>query len=288
MSGPTNHSSAIQQLTQQLRRYERTLQPTADGNGVLSTGIAALDGLLPDGGISRGMLLEWLSEKTGGGAGTLAFTVAAQLMRADGTCVVIDPTASFYPPAIGKLGDDLQRMIVVHPANGGDALWALEQSLRCRGVAVVVCRLGQAFERQLHNHAYRRLQLAAETGGAIGLLLRPARYRVHPTWADVRLLVEPLCRMGEEDRGAKQPIADRGFRISDFSQSGVSETPQSELRNPKSHLPSGRRLQVELIHCRGRNCGGIVKLEIDDETGDVRLASELAATTNPARRAAGA
>jgi hypothetical protein len=249
MSGPTNHSSAIQQLTQQLRRYERTLQPTADGNRVLSTGIAALDGLLPDGGISRGMLLEWLSEKTGGGAGTLAFTVAAQLMRADGACVVIDPTASFYPPAIGKLGDHLQRIIVVHPANGGDALWALEQSLRCRGVAVVVCRLGQAFERQLHNHAYRRLQLAAETGGAIGLLLRPARYRVHPTWADVRLLVEPL---------------------------------------PTANSSTGRQLQVELIHCRGRNCGGIVKLEIDDETGDVRLASELAAATNPARRAAGA
>jgi hypothetical protein len=291
MSGPKNQSLAIEQ---QLRRYERTLQPTAGENGVFSTGIAALDALLPDGGISRGTLMEWLSEKAGGGAGTLAFTVAAQLMRADGACVVIDPAGTFYPPAIGKLADDFQRMIVVHPANGRDALWALEQSLCCRGVAVVVCRLGHAFERELHHHAYRRLQLAAETGGAIGLLLRPARYRVHPTWADVRLLVEPLCRVGEEERGGKRLIADREFRISDFLQSEISENPQSGhprqwgIRNPKSPLPTGRRLQVELLHCRGRSCGGIVKLEIDDETGDVRLASGLAAATNTTRRAAGA
>ena len=282
MSGPKNHSLAIEKLAQQLRRYERTLQPIVDENRLLSTGIDALDALLPDGGISRGTLMEWLSEKAGGGAGTLAFTVAAQLMRADGACVVIDPAATFYPLAIGKLADELQRMIVVHPANGSDALWALEQSLRCRGVAAVVCRLGHAFERQLHHHAYRRLQLAAETGGAIGLLLRPARYRVHPTWADVRLLIEPLC-------GAREvPIEDFGFRISDFSQSMTPENPQSAIRNRESPFPTGRQLQVELIHCRGRHCGGIVKLEIDDETGDVRLASGLAAATNPAQRAAGA
>ena len=206
MSGPKNQSLAIQQLTRQLRRYERTLQPTADENRVLSTGIAALDALLPDGGISRGTLMEWLSEKAGGGAGTLAFTVAAQLMGTEGACVVIDPAATFYPPAIGRLANDLQRMIVVHPANGSDALWALEQSLRCRGVVAVVCRLGHAFERQLHNHAYRRLQLAAETGGAVGLLLRPARYRVHPTWADVRLLVEPLPSENSSTGSFKPPL----------------------------------------------------------------------------------
>jgi len=38
----------------------------------------------------------------------------------------------------------------------------------------------------------RRLQLAAEQGGGLGLLIRPEAVRHQPSWADVRLLVEPL------------------------------------------------------------------------------------------------
>src|SRR6185295_7649767 len=39
---------------------------------------------------------------------------------------------------------------------------------------------------------FRRLQLAAECGNTLGLLVRPARLQREPTWADVRWLVEPL------------------------------------------------------------------------------------------------
>jgi hypothetical protein len=33
--------------------------------------------------------------------------------------------------------------------------------------------------------------LAAECGGTLGLLLRPAKVRGQPTWADVRWMIEP-------------------------------------------------------------------------------------------------
>ena len=271
MTHPTDNSSTIQQLARQLRRYERRLQPVAGEEQLLSTGIAPLDDLLPDNGIARGSLMEWLSDTEGGGAGTLVFRVAAQLLQAEGACVVIDPAAAFYPPGAGRLTDSLQQLIVVHPTNAADALWALEQSLRCRGVAVVICRLGHAFESQLHTHAYRRLQLAAETSGAIGLLLRPARYRTHPSWADVRLLVEPL------------PGESREWKMANPA------SPPSIIHSLPSilhPLPApDRQLQLTLLHCRGRTCGGFVKLEIDDETGDVRLAAELAAAANQAQPA---
>jgi hypothetical protein len=104
-------------------------------------------------------------------------------------------------------------------------------------VAVVIGWLGR-----LPNQTYRRLQLAAESGGAMGFLLRPAAFRSGPSWADIRFQVESL---------------------------------------PAKQIDAGRLLTIELVHCRGRaGEDNIVKLDIDDETGDVRLVPQLAAATD--------
>jgi len=95
------------------------------------------------------------------------------------------------------------------------------------------------------QHVFRRLQLAAETGNGLGFLMRPASARRQAAWADVRLLVRP-----------------RGER--------------------SIH---GRSVSVELLKQRGGFAAGMVELEICHETGDVRLAAELAAAT-PQDRAA--
>ena len=251
MSVSTNRRQTIQCLALQLRQLEQAGGRTEIGNTLLSTGVGPLDRLLPDGGVPPGTLIEWLSQGEGSGAGTIACTVAVHAMQTNGVCVVIDRHRSFFPPAAWPLASNLDRTVVVHPANDRDTLWALEQSLRCSGVAVVLCRLDR-----LHDHAYRRLQLAAEAGGGVGLLLRPDKYRSQPSWADIRLLVETLpC----ESRFGQKPSSG----TDDFS--------------------TGRLLRITLIHCRGRAGGDAVELEIDDETGDVRLAPQLAAATDSIR-----
>ncbi|GIW78742.1 MAG: hypothetical protein KatS3mg105_0549 [Gemmatales bacterium] len=232
-----NRQQTIQDLAQKLRALERTFKQ-ASGDQLLSTGIEAFDALLPAKGIPRGTLLEWLAAGPGSGAGTLACSVASRILcQLDGACVVVDPAQSFYPPAAGRLADDLERMIVIHPSNERDTWWALEQALRCPAVAVVL-----GWPDRLLDHAYRRLQLAVETGGGIGLLLRSEEYRWQPSWADIRLRIEPL-----------------------------------------PSLSQSRRLRVEVVQCRGRFSQQTVELEINDETGDVHLASALAPATAPSR-----
>ena len=162
--------------------------PSAELPEVVSSGIPALDDLLPEQGLRRGALVEWFAEGEGAGAGTLALLAARQAMQSRGALVVVDLRGEFYAPAAAGYGLDLAQTIILRPDGAADAMWACEQSLRCRGVAAVLYPLDQ-----IHDRAFRRLQLAAERGGSLGLLLRPAARLREPSWASVRLLVQPIA-----------------------------------------------------------------------------------------------
>ena len=139
----------------------------------ISTGSPALDCLLPGGGLRRGTLVEYLTSTTGSGAGTLALAAAREACREGRALVVLDCTTSyFYPPAAAAWGIDLAKLLVLRPVNEADALWALDQALRCPGVGAVWTEWDWIDMRD-----FRRLQLAAECGGTLGLLVRSARYR---------------------------------------------------------------------------------------------------------------
>lgn len=219
-----------QQLLQQLRCLPFPRQEAGETVPVESE---ALGALFPS-GVRRGSLTEWVNAGRGCGVESLTLKLVAHLGR--GVLVVIDSQHDFYPPAASALGIPLADMFIVRPKREADALWAIEQSLRCRGVSFVLSRLNQIEGRQ-----FRRLQLAAEHGRTIGILLRPAQARASPSWSQSRFLVRALPSQ-----------------------------------------PAGRRLQVESLPLDGRD---VVELEMNDETGDLRLVSRVADST-VVRRAA--
>jgi hypothetical protein len=180
----TSRLEIIEELRDRLRQVERAHRPAQAP--VLSTG-TPLDQLLPEKGLECGQLVEWLSDGEGAGAATLALVVAGRLLQRGGVFVVIDGKREFYPPAAAGLGIPPELTVIVRPSCEGDALWALEQSLRCNSVAVALGWMGG-----LNDRTFRRLQLAAEAGGGIGFLLRPVAFRAQPSWAAVRLLVQAL------------------------------------------------------------------------------------------------
>jgi hypothetical protein len=160
----------ISALRQQLHSREVAGKPAFSGG---------LDHLLPD-GFRRGTLVEYLGD-CGSGATSLA-VVAAQKACQDGqTCVVIDRERRFYP-----LGAAMNS-ILIHPQTQQDELWALNQSLACRGLGAVLC-----WPSKLDDRSFRSLQLAAERGGAVGLLVRPVSVRGQPSWSEVQLFVQSL------------------------------------------------------------------------------------------------
>jgi len=174
---------------------------------VLSSGFRALDRLLPAGGVRRGSLLEWLPATEASGAGALACAVACRMAAAParGVIIVVDRRGLFHPPAVlpwleeacGGRGEALAgRLVVARPNRDDDELWTIDQTLRCPGVAAVL-----AWPQRVHPTALRRWQLAAQTGGAVGLLVRPPAAQREASWAEARVRV--LGALGGALEGAE-------------------------------------------------------------------------------------
>jgi protein ImuA len=156
-----------------------------------TTGVAVLDRLLPARGVTRGTMVEWLAMLPGGAASYLSLAVASETLRNDdrgGVLLVIDRRGAFYPPAAISLGIPAERLVVVKPSRDADALWAIDQGLRCSAVTVVWSELDK-----LDSRAARRLQLAAEEQNGLGFFVRPSTAVKEPTWADIRWKVQPLA-----------------------------------------------------------------------------------------------
>ncbi|HUQ70169.1 MAG TPA: hypothetical protein VM165_11630, partial [Planctomycetaceae bacterium] len=166
---------------------------------IVSSGIAALNRILPAGGYQAGTLVEWLAN-TGSGAADFAFrSLPAALPKAKTWCVV-EATSTFCPwPTLAAT--TRRECLVVRATAEADQWWAVEQALRCPGVAMTWCWADRTPDRVL-----RRWQLAAEAGGGIGMLFRPPEARRHPSWADLRLSVTPLVQQHSTGRTVRMEV----------------------------------------------------------------------------------
>lgn len=143
----------------------------AGGAGQGLGSIPVCEGLsLPGGGLARAALHEVLAVSPGCGA---AFC-AALLGRGGGTVLWITSGESgplAWPPGLAQYGLNPAQLVLVQADRGADALWAMEEALRCPAVGGALLVLDEQ-DAALDLTATRRLQLAAEAGGALGLLLR--------------------------------------------------------------------------------------------------------------------
>ncbi|MEZ5976681.1 MAG: hypothetical protein R3F34_00455 [Planctomycetota bacterium] len=110
-------------------------------------------------------------------------------------------------------------------ANGsGELLWAADRALRCSKVGVVVLD-----GSRLPKSAMRRLQLAAEAGGALGIVLRPANEASQLSAAASRFSVERCSGLdggveaGWPARWSVTPLRRRSGGLVRFGASAAAE-----------------------------------------------------------------
>jgi hypothetical protein len=131
------------------------------------TGLAELDARLPGSGWPRGALSEILIQHDGIGECSLLLPALAALTQAKQRVVFVAPPYIPYAPALAAAGIDLSYVVHIH-ASAADTHWTAEQCLRAGCCGAVLSWMPTTDYQKL-----RRLQLAAETGAAIGFVFRP-------------------------------------------------------------------------------------------------------------------
>jgi protein ImuA len=160
---------------------------------VVSSGFDRLDQLLPGGGWPLNTLCEWLTPGLGHGEWALLKPVLACLSARGMACVLINPPAMPYAPALLQAGIDLRQLFVVQTGpetqkqargkpHGTQALWATEQALRagCLGAVIAFCP-------QADSQNLRRLKLACEAHRGFCVVLRDVRHATESSPAALRL-----------------------------------------------------------------------------------------------------
>jgi protein ImuA len=231
----------LQQLAREVQRLETTSRH-AEEQPATSTGCVALDECLPHGGYVPGSIIEYLRATPGCGASYLALAAAAAAMRAsEGFLVIASTKHDTYPPALLSHGIALDKTIFVRPESQADLIWSVDQALRTPAVSAVFAEL-----ELLDDRAARRLQLAAEHGRSLGLLLRTPAARRSPSWSEVQWVVRGVATPG--------------------SHSNPHSDPHS---NPHSNHSGNRNIDVQLARVRGGQVGATLRLQIHATTGEI-------------------
>ena len=194
---------------------------------VFTTGLRAIDELLPHEGFARGAVHEVLANPKhvtprffalmlarsaafdrGTGFPSVQTHSRGLETRAAGAVVWCDPRDELYPPAVAAMGIPLERLYVLRPKSAPDHVWALAECLRCKGVCATVAPV-----QRLSRIEARRLQLAAEQGGGAGILLRPLDRHASIYAAATRWLVAPMRGERTVQRWRVQLMHGHGGRI---------------------------------------------------------------------------
>ena len=176
----------FQQLQQEILLRQGFKPPSA---AAVDMGLGPMAAAFPHGVFPTGAMHELLSDGPEGSAATGAFTAAlvGRLMEKGGACLWIGPRRNCYPPGLGAFGVAADRVVFVDVRKEKEALWVMEEALKCEGLAAVVGEV-----REVGWVVSRRFQLAVEQSRVTGFLLRDRPKSRQPIAAVARWEVTPL------------------------------------------------------------------------------------------------
>jgi protein ImuA len=240
----------------EMRRYlERIEGHGREQGAVLAFGLPDIDDRLPHGGLARGHLHEAIE---GGAAsqyaGIATLFVAGIFARLQGPVLWCLRGRDLFAPALARVGLHPDRVIFCETWKDRDVPPAMEEGLKCKGLAGVVGEVSR-----LSLNASRRLQLCAGESGVTALIIR----RWH--------------NMAEKNAAGEPNAAATRWRVS------PSPSPASGFDGlPRQHW------QLDLLRVRGGEPHSWI-VEACDASGHLALPAALAdrsAAASEQRRAA--
>jgi protein ImuA len=237
-------SPAIAHLRERIARIER-LHTRGSAERSVPLEIAAIDQVLPTGGIRLGALHEAASAGPDTEHATAAtLFIAGILARLDGPILWVLRQADLFAPGLAAAGLDPGRIVFAEA--GKQVLPVMEEGFRHSGLAAVVAE----HTGRLSLVAARRLQLAAEQSGILAVLIRRSQSFDDPA------LDEPTAAVTR-------------WRIA------ALPSPPALPHAPDTPGLGRARWRLDLTRCRGGEPGSWI-VEACDATGRLGLVPDIA------------
>jgi protein ImuA len=175
----------------QLKKDIHALQgfKTTRGNTALDTGLGVIKNAFPDGEFPLGAVHEFIAAGREDATATTGFVsgLLAALMQQNGAAIWISNHRTIFPPALKLFGLQPERIIFIELTKEKEILWAMEEALKCKGLAAVVCEIPE-----LSFMISRRLQLAVEQSQVTGFILRNNPRKINTTACVTRWKITTL------------------------------------------------------------------------------------------------
>jgi len=164
-------SSLKANIIVQLQKEILHLQGTrsTSNSTVLDLGLETIKNAFPNAQFPLGVVHEFICEGTEDVSASCGFIsgILSSLMRCGGACLWISSSQTVFPPSLKSFGIDPHKIIFISLRKEKEILWAIEEALKCDGLAVVVGEI-----QELSFTVSRRLQLAVEQSRVTGFIIR--------------------------------------------------------------------------------------------------------------------
>lgn len=151
--------------------------------------LGAINGAFPNACFPTGAVHEFIAAGAEDTAATGGFIagILGSLMQNGGAAIWISGSGTIFPPALQSFGIAPDKIIFIQLNKETDILWAMEEALRCEGLAAVVTEIPD-----ISFTISRRLQLAVEQSRVTGFIVRCKPRNVNTTACLTRWKISPL------------------------------------------------------------------------------------------------
>lgn len=184
-------------IIQQLQKDILPLQgykPPPPGSA-MDAGLGPIAAAFPNASFPTGAVHEFISTAAehAAAAGGFMAGLLSTLMQGSKVCVWISTARTLFPPALKSFGVQPEQIIFIDLQREKDVLWAMEEALKCRGLAAVVGEL-----RNITFMESRRLQLAVEQSRVTGFIHRRQPRTLNTIACVTRWEIQPLPSVLED------------------------------------------------------------------------------------------
>jgi len=158
-------------------------------------GLGEIENSFPGGVFPKKAIHEFITVQPEHSAASDGFIAGllSVLMDNGAACVWVSTARNLFPASLSLFNVEPERVIFMDVHSEKDALWITEEALKCEGLSAVVAELNNVSLIES-----RRLQLAVETGGVTGFILRKDANKKASTIATARWKISPLPSVTQE------------------------------------------------------------------------------------------